>query len=84
MSTINLQILTLVHVDGTIDSGVSGTLAVAHELVHSVIALAVVFARYVALRIRRAIIDIGLTIHAGVTERAGAFRRLFYIMIIVE
>lgn len=77
MSAINLQILTLVYVEGTIDSGISGTLAVAHKLVHSVIALAIVFAGHIALRIRRAVVDVGLAVHAGVTERTGAFRRLF-------
>jgi len=75
---INLRILTLVHVNGAMRTGVSSALAVARKATHSIITLAIILAGHVTFKIRRAIIDIGLAIHAGVTERAGAFRRLFY------
>lgn len=78
VSAINLRILTLVHVNGTIRTGVSSALAVARKAIHSIVTLAIILAGHVTFKIRRAIIDVGLAIHAGVTERAGAFRRLFY------
>lgn len=84
VSTIDLQILTLVHVDGTIGSGVSSALAVAPELVHFVVALAVILAGHIAFRIWRAVIDVDLAIHAGVTDRAGAFRYLLFYIIIIK
>lgn len=80
MSTIEFEtrVLTLVHVNGAIGTGVPGALAVTRKAIHSVVTLAVVFAGHITLRIRRAIVDVGLAVHAGITESAGAFWRLFY------
>lgn len=68
--------LTFVYVNGAIGTGVPGALAVARKAIHSVVTFAVVLARHITLRIRRAIVDVGLAVHAGVTESAGAFWRL--------
>lgn len=73
---INLRILTLVHVNGAMRTGVSSALAVARKAIHFIITLAIILAGHVTFNIRRAIIDIDLAIHAGVTGRASAFRRL--------
>lgn len=76
VSAIDLRDLTLVHVNGAIGTCVPGALAVARKAIHSVVTFAVVLAGHVTLRIRRTIVDVGLAVHAGVTESADTFRRL--------
>lgn len=72
MSTIGCWVETLVYVDGAIRTSVSGALTVAREVVHSVVALAVILAGHVALGIRCAIVDVYLAIQTGIAKNAGA------------
>lgn len=74
--TIGCWIHTFIYVDGTVRTGVSGALTVAREIVHSIVTLAIVLAGHVALGIRRAVVDVYLTIQTGVAESAGALWRL--------
>lgn len=76
MTAVCAWILALIYVQRTIGFCVTSVGAIASEIVYTVVTFPVVFARYVAFSIRRAVVDINFAIEPGVATCTIALRCL--------